>query len=301
MTKPVPVDGSKVQIEALQSASADVLTNSLTTTADSPDNANQKMAGENMNESEQQFRSLTMALPQMVWVTDAAGKQEFVTARWKEYTGIEPQDEITWSRIVHPDDAQAIAKAWNQSLRSGVTYKTEVRLRGKDGSYRWFHVHGEPVRNEKNNIIKWVGAFTDINEQKLAEELLRQSEENLEILVKKRTEELERSNEDLQQFAHVASHDMKEPVRKIKIFSELLSEEVYAQCSDEAKLYLSKIRTASDRMLTMMDGVLRYAGMDGYQQGIEPIDLNKVIRSVEMDLEVVIQKKNALIRCDELP
>ena len=96
-------------------------------------------------------------------------------------------------------------------------------------NYRWFHVHGEPIRNEKNEIIKWVGAFTDIHEQKSAEELLRQSEERLEFLVKKRTEELERSNEDLQQFAHVASHDLKEPIRKIKIFSGLLQEEFNEQ------------------------------------------------------------------------
>jgi PAS domain S-box-containing protein len=258
-------------------------------------------ARKKLEENEYHFRSLTMALPQLVWVTDSSGRQEFVTDRWKEYTGLEPTGEFTWAEIIHPDDTNTVEEAWKHSLQTGETYKAEVRLRGKDGIYRWFHVQGEPIRNEKNNIIKWVGAFTDINEQKLAEELLRQSEENLEILVKKRTEELERSNEDLQQFAHVASHDMKEPIRKIKIFSELLSDAVYEESSDEAKIYLNKIKTASERMLAMMDGVLRYAGMDGYQQAIEPIDLNEVIRSVEMDLEIVIQKKNAVILSDELP
>lgn len=149
--------------------------------------------------------------------------------------------------------------------------------------------------------MKWVGAFTDIHEQKQAEALLRQSEEKLEFLVKKRTEELERSNEDLQQFAHVASHDMKEPIRKIKIYSELLSEEFDDQFNDQAKLYLAKIQSASNRMLSMMDGVLRYAGMDGFLQGIETIDLSDIIRSVESDLEMVIARKKAVITCDKLP
>jgi|GEM_PF-5547244 Bacteriophytochrome (light-regulated signal transduction histidine kinase) len=117
-------------------------------------------------------------------------------------------------------------------------------------------------------------AFTDIDEQKSAEELLRQSEERLEFLVKKRTEELERSNQDLQQFAHVASHDLKEPVRKIKIYSGLLEEEFNGQITREGIAYLSKIQNASDRMMTMMDAVLRYAGLDGYLQKIETIDLN---------------------------
>ena len=94
---------------------------------------------------------------------------------------------------------------------------------------------------------------------------------------------------------------MKEPIRKIKIYTELLSEEFIDQFNDQAKIYLSKIQSASDRMLNMMDGVLRYAGMDGFVQGIETIDLNETIRSVEADLELVIQRKNAVIQQDLLP
>ena len=301
MKEPLPVSGLKVQAPAFLSPLKDEPGEDVKIPVTSTDEAIQKPAAEKIKESEQQFRSLTMSLPQLVWVTDAAGRQEFVTERWKEYTGLDPQDEHTWSEMIHPDDAQVIAEAWNQSLQSGNTYKSEARLKGRDGNYRWFHVQGEPVRDEKNRIIKWVGAFTDIHEQKQAEERLRESEEKLEFLVKKRTEELLRSNEELQQFAHVASHDMKEPIRKIKIFSELLTQEIHTQSSDEAKLYLYKIKTASERMLAMMDDVLRYAGMDGYQQGIEPINLNEVLKSVETDLEMVIQKKNAVILRDELP
>ena len=269
--------------------------------ATSTDITVQKQAEHKIRESEEHFRNLTQALPQLVWVTDIGGRQEFVTDRWKEYTGLDPLDELTWAKIIHPDDTQTIADAWSFSLRTGNTYKAEARIKGKDGNFRWFYVHGEPIRDEKKEIIKWVGAFTDIHEQKQAEALLRQSEEKLEFLVKKRTEELERSNEDLQQFAHVASHDMKEPIRKIKIYSELLSEEFNEQFNNQVKLYLSKIQSASDRMLLMMDGVLRYAGMDGFQQGIETIDLNEVIRSVESDLEVVILRKKAMIKSDPLP
>ncbi len=185
----------------------------------------QKQAEQKIRESEEHFRNLTQALPQLVWVTDTEGKQEFVTERWKEYTGLDPYDEKTWAMIVHPEDSQVLNQIWSHSKKTGTTYKAEARLKGRDGEFRWFHVHGEPIRSEKNEIIKWVGAFTDIHEQKLAEALLRHSEERLEFLVKKRTEQLERSNEDLQQFAHVASHDLKEPIRKIKIFSNLLQDE----------------------------------------------------------------------------
>jgi PAS domain S-box-containing protein len=267
----------------------------------STDITSQKQAEEKIRASEEHFRSLTQALPQLVWVTDAKGNQEYVTERWKEYTGMDPFDARTWAMMIHPEDAGSLAENWTHCLASGTTYKAEARLKGKDGNYRWFHVQGEPIRNEKNEIFKWVGAFTDINEQKSAEELLRQSEGRLEFLVKKRTEELERSNEDLQQFAHVASHDLKEPIRKIKIFSGLLQDEFEGQFSAEGMVYLSKIQSASDRMITMMDAVLRYAGLDGYLQKIETINLTKTMESIETDLENVIKNKKAIIERDLLP
>ena len=261
----------------------------------------QKQAEQKIRESEEHFRNLTQALPQLVWVTDTEGKQEFVTERWKEYTGLDPYDDKTWALIVHPEDSKILDNIWNNSKKTGTTYKAEARLKGRNGEFRWFHVHGEPILSEKKEIIKWVGAFTDIHEQKLAEALLRHSEERLEFLVKKRTEQLERSNEDLQQFAHVASHDLKEPIRKIKIFSNLLQEEFNSSFNDNAKLYLSKIQGATERMLLMMEGVLSYAALDGYQQGLEEMDLNDILRSVETDLEMVIQKRKALVQIDALP
>src|SRR5579863_527677 len=261
----------------------------------------QKQAEQKIRESEEHFRNLTQALPQLVWVTDTEGKQEFVTGRWKEYTGLDPYDYNTWEMIVHPDDGKVLNHIWSNSKKTGTTYKAEARLKGRDGEFRWFHVHGEPIRSEKKEIIKWVGAFTDIHEQKLAEALLRHSEERLEFLVKKRTEQLERSNEDLQQFAHVASHDLKEPIRKIKIFSNLLQDEFNSSFNDKAKLYLSKIQGATERMLMMMEGVLSYAALDGYQKGLEEMDLNEILHSVETDLELIIQNKNTVVHIEPLP
>ena len=254
-----------------------------------------------IEQSEEHFRSLTQALPQLVWVTDAKGIQEFASERWKEYTGVDPLDGNTWDRMIHPDDLYSVMETWNNSLQSGNSYKTDVRLKGKDGTYRWFHVHGEPIRNENNEVMKWVGAFTDTNEQKLAEEILRHNEERLEVLVRKRTEELQRSNEDLQQFAHVASHDLKEPIRKIKIYSNLLHEEFNNLLTDPGRSYLSKIQDASDRMIVMMDAVLRYAGLEGNLQKIDSIDLNEIMHTIESDLEAIIQQKKAVIDSDPLP
>jgi len=254
----------------------------------------QKTAEEKIRFSEQRFRTLAETIPQLVWITNEKGEQEYASNRWKEYSGLEPRGADTWERLVHPDDMGIIAKAWLNSISTGEMYKSEVRLKSKTGEYRWHHVQGEPIRDEGGTIIKWIGAFTDIHDQKTLSE-------RLEALVQERTMELQRSNDDLQQFAHVASHDLKEPVRKIKTFTSRLHDFSEAALTDVDKFYIQKVQGAADRMSSMIEGVLAYSTINGSGHYTESISLNDIIKNIEADLEIVIQEKNAVIRYKNLP
>jgi signal transduction histidine kinase len=123
----------------------------------------------------------------------------------------------------------------------------------------------------------------------------------LETEVRVRTRELQKSNEDLQQFAHVASHDLKEPVRKIRIFSSRLKEEYGEGLPDQARVFLDKIEQATARMFSMIEGVLAYSILNGSEQTTEPIDLNVVLDDIESDLEVTIGEKRASLVRGQLP
>ena len=132
--------------------------------------------------------------------------------------------------------------------------------------------------------------------------------ERLEEEVHKRTEELlqlnvslEKSNEDLQQFAHVASHDLKEPVRKIRTFTGRILEEYGPMLNQEARVFLIKIQQATARMATMIEGVLNYSILNSNDQTIASVDLNEVLENIESDLELVLQERNAIIRREKLP
>ena len=142
----------------------------------------QVVARKKVEESEEQFRSLAHSLPQMVWVTDAKGNAEFASVRWKEYTGMEPVGEKEWKAIVHPDDYANINAVWLNSLTTGDIYSATVRLKNKNGQYKWHAVIGEPVFDKENKIVKWVGAFTNIHEQKEAIETLKESEKQFSTL-----------------------------------------------------------------------------------------------------------------------
>ncbi|MER3464719.1 MAG: hypothetical protein C4329_10255 [Chitinophagaceae bacterium] len=253
----------------------------------------QRKAEASLRQSEEQFRQLAETLSQLVWITDAAGNRLYASSRWEEYTGI-ALGPNSWVSIVHPNDLPGINKAWNESLQKGLHYKIQVRLKNKNGAYRWHYGQGEPLRDENGVIVKWIGSFTDIHDQKtLAEQL--------EHLVAERTKELHRSNEDLQQFAHVASHDLKEPVRKVRTFVSRLSSEFKEELPPKAKEYIDKIDSAAQRMYAMIDGVLLYSTLNGVEQSFEMVDLNDTIRNIELDLEVLVQRQKAVISYSHLP
>lgn len=133
----------------------------------------QVLARNIIEQSQQELSELTDSLPQLIWKTDRNGKQTFASKRWLDYTGLDPEDENSFRKMVHPDDIERVINIWNRSLSSDKTYKTELRLRNRDGNFSWHQVHGEPAYNADGSIKEWIGAFMDIHDQKMAENELK--------------------------------------------------------------------------------------------------------------------------------
>lgn len=166
----------------------------------------------------------------------------------------------------------------------------------------------QAARDSGNNISGVTVMATDITEQVLArkkieesEKLYRELTEKLEAIVEERTEALRRSNDDLQQFAHVASHDLKEPVRKMKTFLSRLEDEYGNLLPEKGRSYVNKMLNASKRMDAMIEGVLQYSSLNEGEETIREIDLNEVIQHIEADLEILAHQKNAIINRGKLP
>jgi signal transduction histidine kinase len=139
------------------------------------------------------------------------------------------------------------------------------------------------------------------NAIKQMKEELQQYSHKMEDLVTQRTEQLARSNEDLQQFAHVASHDLKEPLRKISTFSNILIEDQKDNLTEKGNLYLQKIESASRRMSLMIEGVLAYSTVSTDEESYEAFSLNALMEEVKGDLELAIIQKDAQINYGKLP
>jgi PAS domain S-box-containing protein len=252
-----------------------------------------KKVDQRIRDSENRFRILAESLPQMVWLIDVDGSLEYASKKWEDYSGISNAQEA-WSTMIHPADRDAVHAAWEKDFAAGLAFGYEVRLRNRQGQYRWHYSVAEPIKDEAGKIQKWVGVLIDIHEQKAFAEVL-------EAEVKQRTQELQRSNNDLQQFAHVASHDLKEPVRKVLTFASLLKSELEGANSEKSKLFLDKIVAAANRSSDMIDGVLRYSMLSVPQDGIEQVDLSALLQSIAADLEVPIAASGATLAVSRLP
>ncbi|HKP33003.1 MAG TPA: ATP-binding protein [Chitinophagaceae bacterium] len=245
--------------------------------------------------SKDEFKQLADFMPQIVWTAGTDGVPVFLNKRWFEYTGLKAgHDQEARRNLVHPDDRNLSIDLWKSSLESGKPFNFEYRIRSSEtGEYRWFLARAVPIRDKDGKIAKWFGTFTDIHERK-------KISEQLEELVKERTNELERSNDDLRQFAHIASHDLKEPLRKIQVFSSRLLYE-NRNLSGGGKIYLEKMENAAGRMSKMIEGILNYSVISDKTQIFEQVDLNKLIQGITEDLEIPIKQKNATVNYKNLP
>jgi PAS domain S-box-containing protein len=260
-------------------------------------------ASRKIMESERKFQELANSIPQIVWTAKPDGFIDYYNKQWYNFTGFDESfGDESWIPILHPDDLEYCLETWYNSVRSGQPYEIEYRFRDRiNGGYRWFLGRALPLKNEKAEVIKWLGTCTDIEEAKNVSS-------RLEASALKRTKELERvnnllqqSNHDLEQFAYVASHDLKEPLRKIRLFSEKLQHDHGDGFSDEAKDLITRIDSSVARMNQLIDGLLKYSAFQTTEEQKLPVNLNTLITEVIADLDLLIAESDAQIRVEPLP
>jgi PAS domain S-box-containing protein len=230
-----------------------------------------------MRESEQRYRALADAMPQVVWTADPSGNVTYLNQRWYEYTGLGFEDsrERGWRSVLHPDDLERCAELWGRAIPAGEPYEIEVRWRRADGTYHWHLIRTHPVRDRSGALAYWVGTGTNIDDQKRTEAALRERGEELEQVAAA----LENRNRELDQFAYVTSHDLKAPLRGIANLAQWVEEDLGDLVTDEARGHLELLRGRVNRMEGLIDGILQYSRV-GRATAIEQIDSRELVEEV---------------------
>jgi PAS domain S-box-containing protein len=252
-----------------------------------------------LRESEERFRSLASALPQLIWATDAEGRVEYVNQVWISFAGWESGDEARkylprepWKDLLHSEDRDQYMQRWNESLRNGKTFEAQVRLRrASDGAYRWFLCRSVAVRDRRGSIVRWLGGCTDVQ---------RQMEDAAQL--KLANQALQQSNDDLEQFAYAASHDLQEPLRMVSIYSQLLKEDYGASLDSQASSYIEFAVNGATRMSNLLRALLTYSRVANVSfDKSERADAASAVSSALLNLSTVIENSHARIEVGDLP
>lgn len=199
----------------------------------------------------------------------------------------------TWISHVHPDDKERVVEKMKSLIRLNKKHwQDEYRLLKADGSSIYILDRGRLVHNDEGKPVRMVGSMINITDRKLAEEAQRRFSEELERTVQARTIELQRSNEDLERFAHVTSHDLKEPVRKILTTIDLVKIR-YKNALGDGVALLNKLSKSALRLNEMIESILAYSTVKYEAQKAEPVNLDQVVMNVREDLELIIYEKQA--------
>ncbi|MBD1395833.1 PAS domain-containing protein [Pontibacter sp. JH31] len=137
-----------------------------------------------LQESEHKFRFMADSMPQLIDANNVDGESNYFSKQWENYTGIPVQQLMQgrWKEAIHPDDLIAAETLWQQALHNGEACQLEIRIRDKDGDYRWFLNRYLPMQDEAGKIIMWIGSCNDIHDMKnMVEELLASNEQMSEL------------------------------------------------------------------------------------------------------------------------
>jgi signal transduction histidine kinase len=184
-------------------------------------------------------------------------------------------------------------KAVQHAIDHKAVYHAEYRITWPDHSTQWILASGKCIYNNNDEPVRMVGVTANITESKSLEE-------ELERRVKQRTLEYEQSNTELEQFAYVASHDLQEPLRKIRTFIELLSNNL-GDINDKSKSYMNRIHSSAERMMALINDLLNFSQLSKGGETFITVNLNDILNNVKNDFELLIEQKNAVINSEHLP
>lgn len=216
-------------------------------------------------ESEEKFKTIANAMPQMIWSTLPDGFHDYYNDRWYEFTGVPygSTDGEGWNGMFHPDDQERAWKVWNESLETGKDYEIEYRLRHHSGDYRWVLGRALPIRNEDGRITRWMGTLTDIHDQLVITEELHSTTIQLQKAVSARDE-----------FLSIASHELKTPLTSLRLNSQVLEKKILsleAPALEGLKLpqFIDQTLRQIDRLNRLVDDMLDISRIQSGKLAIE--------------------------------
>jgi PAS domain S-box-containing protein len=254
-------DGSRVRVSLVISPVRDEHGRVIGASSIARDITLAKSKEEALRHSEAELRTLSEAIPHMVWKANGAGQTQYFNRRWYDYTGLTEEEAMgwDWQPALHPDDLPEALQQWRSAVQTGSTFEVEYRLRRADSTYRWHLARAVPMRNESGQVVEWFGTCTDIHDFKQAQAILMATEKAVAM----------------GRMAGNIAHEINNPLAAITNLVVLLS---HKKLDDfEARHYLSMLSHEVARVVHITRQTLGF-----YQESQTPlpVDLGAAVKDV---------------------
>ncbi|MCG7856541.1 PAS domain S-box protein [Flavihumibacter sediminis] len=277
----------------------------------------QFLARRKVEEAELALRGAVELADLGTWSFDVKSNNFHLSERLAGWMGYEREMNATQAfDSVAEEDKERIIKGIGLALseESGGLFDDEYQVLNRNtGERRILHAQGKTIFNDEGEALKITGTAQDVTRQ-------REIQGSLEAEVYQRTEELaaaieelqatneelaesniqlSRSNEELAQYAYVASHDLQEPLRKIRLFSDMLKNKT--RSPEDQRIVIEKINNSAERMSTLIQSLLEFSRLLKSDNLMQQVDIQSTLDKVITDFELAISEKNAVVRVGKLP
>jgi PAS domain S-box-containing protein len=247
-----------------------------------------------LRESEEKYRTILEDTQEGYFELDLAGNLTFVNDEACSRLGY-PREELIGMNYrqyyADPEAAKQIFQVYNELYRTGEPIRgLDREVIRKNGTKLIHELSVSLIRDSEGKPIGFRGTSRDITERKQAEEAL-----------KEKTEELARSNRDLEQFAYVASHDLQEPLRMVTSYVQLLARRYKGKLDSDADEFIAFAENGAIRMWRLINDLLTYSRVGAWGKEFEPIDCETVLDQSLNNLKVAIEENGAVVTHDPLP
>ncbi|MGL5061174.1 MAG: PAS domain-containing sensor histidine kinase, partial [Microcoleus sp.] len=254
------------------------------------DITDRKLTEAALQESEFKYRQIVEMAEEGIWVIDSNSRTTYTNRAMAKMLGY-TETEMLGKSIFEFMGEETKQDAENQLDRrnQGIADKHEFKLKNKNGKDVWTYLSASPVMDDRGNMVSCCALVYNISDRKETEQQLLQL-----------TEDLQRSNEQLEQFAYVASHDLQEPLRAVTSYAQLLAQRYHNNLDDRADKYINYIVGGATRMHQLINDLLAYSRA-GRGKEFEPVDCNIVVEQSLCNLQIAIAETQAAIACEPMP
>lgn len=238
-----------------------------------------------LRESEAEFQAMAENAPVMIWVSGADQLRTYFNRSWLEFTGRTLEEELHsgWTQGVHPEDIAHYLETYITAFHARKPFVMEYRLKRLDSEYYWILDSGTPKWNPDGTFAGYIGSCIDISDRKQAEIALQHRAEELtrtNTILAQTTTLLKKRNDELDQFAYVASHDLKAPLRAIASLSEWLEEDLAELLPEENQHQMRLLRGRVCRMEALINGLLEYSRVGRTQTPLSMVNVTNLLKEV---------------------